>query len=422
MTAAGRLGPPAQGHHGHSSGRKHEMSNSDRVLIAGGGPVGLVSALVLARAGITVTVFEAEAEPIEDLRASTFHPPTLDMLDELGLTQRLIGDGLIAPTWQIRDRRTGPVVTLDMSALKDDTGHPYRVQCEQWKLVRYALSDLAEFDNATVLFGHRAIGVRQDADTVTLEVEGPEGPAAFSGRYLIGADGANSAVRQTLDIPFTGFTYEELFLSVSTPFELADHFPELTYINYITDPDEWLVLLRVKTLWRVLFPVAPDLPQDEALSDEFIEDRMQALLAQPKPYEIAHRTLYRIHQRVAETYRLGRVFIAGDAAHLNNPLGGMGLNGGLHDGINLTERLAKVWRGGDPDLLDQYERQRRPMAIEYVKEATMRNQQLMNEQDPAKRAASLDELRRAADDPKAAYEMMLRASMIGAVRKAAAIP
>ena len=287
------------------------MKENERVLIAGGGPVGLISALILARAGIPVIVCEAENEPVEDLRASTFHPPTLDMLDELGLTQRLIGDGLLAPTWQIRDRRTGPVVTLDMSALKDDTAHPYRVQCEQWKLVRFALADLAAYDHVEVLFGHRVVGVRQDADTVTLEAEGPDGPISFSGRYLIGADGANSSVRQTLEIPFSGFTYEELFLSVSTPFELADHFPELTFINYISDPDEWLVLLRVKTLWRVLFPVSPELPQEKALSDDFIEDRMQSLLAQPEPYEIAHRTLYRIHQRVAEKYRLGRTFVAG---------------------------------------------------------------------------------------------------------------
>jgi len=398
------------------------MADKERVLIAGGGPVGLIAALVLARAGIAVTVCEALAEPIEDLRASTFHPPTLDMLDALGLTDRLIGAGLVAPTWQIRDRKTGPVVTLDMSALKNDTGHPYRVQCEQWKLVRFALADLAAYDHVEVLFGHRATGVRQDADSVTLEVEGPKGPLSFVGRYLIGADGATSAVRSALDIAFEGFTYEEQFLSVATPFELADHFPELTYINYITDPDEWLVLLRVKTLWRVLIPVAPDMAKEKALSDAFIEDRMQALLARPEPYEIAHRTLYRIHQRVADKYRVGRVFVAGDAAHINNPLGGMGLNGGLQDAFNLTERMVKVWKGGDADLLDQYGRQRRPIAIEYVKEATMRNQQLMSERDPVKRAATLDELRRAADDPQAAYKMMLRASMIDAVRRAAATP
>ncbi len=398
------------------------MAEKERILIAGGGPVGLIAALVLAREDIPVTVCESEAQPTEDLRASTFLPPTLDMLDTLGITDRLIGAGLVAPTWQIRDRKTGPVVTLDMSALKNDTAHPYRVQCEQWKLVRFALADLAAYDHAEVLFGHRATGVRQDADTVTLEVEGPKGPRSFVGRYLIGADGATSAVRTALDIAFEGFTYEELFLSISTPFELADHFPELTYINYITDPDEWLVLLRVKTLWRVLIPVAPNLPKEKVLSDAFIEDRMQALLARPEPYEIAHRTLYRIHQRVADKYRVGRAFVAGDAAHINNPLGGMGLNGGLQDAFNLTERLVKVWRGGDADLLDQYERQRRPIAIEYVKEATMRNQKLMSERDPVKRAATLDELRRAAEDPQAAYQMMLRASMIDAVRRAAAIP
>lgn len=398
------------------------MAETDRVLIAGGGPVGLIAALLLARANIPVIVCEAETEPIKDLRASTFHPPTLDMLDTLGITQRLIGEGLIAPSWQIRDRKTGPVVTLDMSALKNDTAHPYRVQCEQWRLVRFALADLAAYDHVQVLFGHRVTGLRQDQASVTLEVEGPDGPETFSGRYLIGADGAASTVRTALGVRFEGFTYEELFLSVSTPFELANHFPQLTYINYISDPEEWLVLLRVKSLWRVLFPVAPDMPNDEILSDAFIEERMQNLLPQPKPYKIAHRTLYRIHQRVAEHYRLGRVFLAGDAAHINNPLGGMGLNGGVHDAFNLGERMAKVWHGGDSDLLDQYERQRRPIAIEYVKEATMRNQRLMNERDPAKRAEALNELRRAADDPDAAYAMMLRASMIDAVRRAAAIP
>lgn len=400
----------------------HTKHINDRVLISGGGPVGLVSALILARAGIPVSVFEAEAEPVEDLRASTFHPPTLDMLDELGLAQRLIDNGLIAKKWQIRDRKTGPIATYDMSILKDETGHPYRVQCEQWKLVRFALEDLEKLDNVDVRFGHRVSGVDQTDDGVTIEVEGPGGTETHSGRYLIGADGAASVVRQSLDIDFDGFTYEELFLSVSTPFELADHFDNLTYINYISDPDEWLVLLRVKGLWRVLFPVPPDIDRDKALSDGFIEDRMQALLPQPEPYEIAHRTLYRIHQRVAETYRVGNAFLAGDAAHINNPLGGMGLNGGLHDAINLSERLAKVWHGGDPDLLDQYERQRRPMAIEYVKEATMRNQRLMNERDPVKREEALAEVRETADDPEKAYAAMMRASMINAVRKAASIP
>ncbi|HUT48947.1 MAG TPA: FAD-dependent monooxygenase [Alphaproteobacteria bacterium] len=398
------------------------MAETDRVLIAGGGPVGLIAALLLARADIPVVVCEAEAEPIEDLRASTFHPPTLDMLDGLGITQRLIDEGLIAPSWQIRDRKTGPVVTLDMAALRNDTAHPYRVQCEQWRLVRFALADLAAYDHAEVLFGHRATGLRQDGSGVTLEVAGPEGAVCLAGRYLIGADGAASAVRTALGVEFEGFTFEELFLSVSTQYELADHFPQLTYINYISDPEEWLVLLRVKSLWRVLFPVAPDLAKEVALSDAFIEARMQSLLARPEPYEIAHRTLYRIHQRVAQKYRAGRVFLAGDAAHINNPLGGMGLNGGLHDAFNLGERLVKVWNGGDRDLLDQYERQRRPVAIEYVKEATMRNQRLMSERDPDKRAAALDELRQAAEDPDATYAMMLRASMIDAVRRAAAIP
>ena len=397
------------------------MTQSDSILIAGGGPVGLTAAVILARAGIPVTVFETVLKPLEDLRASTFHPPTLDMLDTLGITDRIIAAGLVAPTWQIRDRKTGPIATFDMSVLKNDTAHPYRVQCEQWRLVHFLLEELAKYDHANILFGHRAIGVHQDEQSVTLEVEGPDGPVSIAGRYLIGADGAGSAVRSALNIPFEGFTYEELFLTLSTPYELADHFDKLTYINYFSDPDEWLVLLRVRDFWRVLLPVSPDIPKQTLLSDDFVQERMQGLHKKPGSYEIVHRTLYHIHQRVADTYRVGRAFIAGDAAHINNPLGGMGLNGGIQDAFCLSERLVKVWRGDDLDLLDQYERQRRPIAIEFVKQATMQNQNLLKESDPAKRAASLDELRRTAEDPKAAYQKILGASMIDAVRRAQAI-
>ncbi len=125
-----------------------------------------------------------------------------------------------------------------------------------------------------------------------------------------------------------------------------------------------------------------------------------------------------MHQRVAERYRVGSVFLAGDAAHINNPLGGMGLNGGIHDALCLAGLLADVWRGGASKALEAYERKRRPIAIDYVKQATMRNQQLMEERDPTKREAALSQIRADADDPERAREVVLRASMISAVRKA----
>jgi 2-polyprenyl-6-methoxyphenol hydroxylase-like FAD-dependent oxidoreductase len=397
------------------------MAANDRVLIAGAGPVGLTGALDLARRGIPVTVLEAEPALAADLRASTFHPPTLDMLDALGVTEALIAQGLIAPTWQYRDRAEGPVAIFDMGLLKDDTAHPYRVQCEQWKLTRVLYDALRRFDHAEVRFDHRATGVRQDGNGATLELEGPDGPVELTGRYIIAADGARSAVRKALDIAFDGFTFPERFLVVSTPFEFAEPLPRLSYINYLSDPEEWLVLLRVKDFWRVLLPTSAEEDDAELLSDAGIDTRLQRVTPTGRPFEIVHRTLYHVQQRVAARYRAGRVFLAGDSAHINNPLGGMGMNGGIHDALNLSEKLAAVIGGADEALLDRYERQRRPIAIEYVQQATIRNRQVLNERDPAVRRRVLDDLRSTAEDPAKAHDFLLRTSMIASVRKAASL-
>jgi len=380
-----------------------------------------MAALALGREGIPVVVCEREPGPGRTLRASTFHPPTLDMLDAFGISKRLIEAGLIASTWQIRDRNTGPVATFDMSALAGDTGHPYRVQCEQWRLSEFLLDELRSIPHVELRFETKVTGITQDASEVQLETESPSGSSSLSGRWAIAADGAGSVLRRALGIEFEGFTYPERFLVVSTPFPFEEHLEALTPINYVSDPEEWLVLLRVPGLWRVLFPTSQEMEEQEVLDPARIEASLQKLQPNPQPYEIAHQALYPIHQRVAQRYRAERVFLVGDAAHINNPLGGMGLNGGIHDALCLADRMAAVWRGTEDTLLDQYERKRRPIAIDYVKQATMRNRQLMEERDPEKRAAALADMRASAEDPERAREVMLRASMISAVRRAEAL-
>ena len=394
------------------------------VLIAGAGPVGLVSALTLATAGIAVTVFERNAEAAEDLRASTFHPPTLDMLARFGITDELLPQGLVARYTQQRDRKAGLIAEFDMALLAGETQHPYRLQCEQWKLSRLLMARLANFPHVTLIFGAEVASVTQAADSASVDVRlGAGGQTqTFTGDYLIGADGAWSAVRQALGIEFEGFTYPERFLVVSTAFEFADHFPKLSYVNYVSDPHEWCVLLRVPTLWRVLFPTRADETDGDVLSDASIQARLQNLLPQSQLYQTVHRTLYKVHQRVAKEFRRGRVVLAGDAAHINNPLGGMGMNGGVQDAFNLCDKLVDILNHGASDsLLDRYQRQRRSVAIEYINANTARNKKNIEERDPKARRKTQDELRAIAADPVAAKDYLRKTSMIDALERAAAI-
>ena len=399
------------------------MRNDPHVLIAGAGPAGCVAALILARAGIRVTVLEAEADLPVDLRASTFHPPTLDMLAPLGLTGRLLEMGLKAPTYQFRDRRSGDHATFDLACLADLTDHPYRLQCEQFKLTGIAAEALRDRPEVELLFNHPVTGVDQDDDGVRVTVRGPAGDETHAGDYLIAADGASSVVRGALGIGFDGFTYPDQWLVASTPHDFAADLDGLAHVSYVADPDEWFVLLRVPALWRVLLPVAADATEAEALSDATLQRRLHGIADKDGDYTIAHRTLYRVHQRVAANYRVGRVALAGDSAHINNPLGGMGMNGGIHDAVNLAQKLERILlHGADAGrMLDHYSAQRRAIAVEYVQEHTHGNKQAIEETDPAKRRAHLDRMKAIADDPELLVPFARKGAMIDAVERSMAV-
>ena len=393
------------------------MESLSSVLVAGGGAVGLTTALALARAGVPVTVFEAAPELVKEYRASTFHPPTLEMLEDLGLAKGMIESGLIARTFQYRDRKDGLVAEFDLGLLQNDTRFPFRLQLEQYALALAAYQELLRIPGTDVRFAHEVTGVRHEDDHLVTTVNTSEGQREFDSPYVIGADGASSAVRHSLGITFDGMTYPDRYLVLFTTFDFADHMPGLGYVNYVSDPQRWFVLLRSPGLWRVLFPTKAEETDRELELDQVVQGHLQYVVATSERYAVTHRTLYRVHQRVAGTYRIGRALLAGDAAHVNNPLGGMGLNGGIHDAVSLAENLAKVWHGqADDTALDEYAERRRRIASESVQAWTHQNAIAISQADPEARRLQQQELRDTAADPVRARRYLLRTSMIEALR------
>ena len=397
---------------------------ADPVVIAGCGPAGGALALHLARRDIPVLVLEREPALPLDLRASTFHPPTLEMLNDLGVAAPMVAKGLVVDRYQYRDRRTGEVAEFDMSAIADETLFPYRLQLEQYELTRIIARVLQEHGGAELRYGHEVTGFSQDAEAVSVQVKTPAGTEEIRASYLIGADGASSRVRKAAGIEFAGFTYEEKFLVASTDFPLDEAFDNLAYVNYIADPEEWCVLLRTDKMWRVLWPTDPDHPDPSAyLGEAHLQERLRRLHDRNGDYRIRHRCLYDVHQRVAETYRVGRVALVGDACHINNPLGGMGMNGGIHDAVNLGAKLAAVLQGGaDPDeQLALYDRQRRGLAVRFIQEHTIANKALMESTDPNVQQRRQRDLMEKAADPAKAKAFIMERAMINCVRESYAV-
>ena len=394
------------------------MPIEERVYIAGAGPVGLAAAANLVRRGVPVTVFEAGAALAEESRASTFHPPTLDMLDEFGAAAPLIAQGLKAPQVQYRTR-DGVIATFDFGAIADVTGHPFRLQAEQFKLTRILHERLAGEADFRIEFGATVTGVEQDATAVHVTLARDGRSERRSARWLIGADGARSDVRRSLGIEFAGFTWPERFLVVSTPFDFRAVVADLVSVTYVADPVRWHFFLEVPGgVWRMMFPLTETVSDEDAVSRAFADRLMAAVVPGIARYEIAHTTLYKVHQRVAKNFRAGRVFLAGDAAHVNNPLGGMGMNGGIHDAVNLTERLAAVFAGAAaPAELDRYEAQRRAIPLEYIEKQSIENKRNL-ECANADFAATLE---RTAADPQRTRDYLLRLAMIASLRRAAAL-
>jgi 3-(3-hydroxy-phenyl)propionate hydroxylase len=391
------------------------------ILVVGAGPVGSVAALAVARLGHTVTLLEAQ-ERIDDApRASTTQPPTLEILAELGLIDEYIRVGLVARTFEFWNRPTlERIAEFDFERLRGETEFPFVVQTEQHKLANMALARLRGMANAEVLLGTSVSALEQDEKQVTVMA----GERRFVADYVIGADGGRSTVRKQLGIEFEGYTWPERFLVVTTKFDFAAALGCCNR-NYMADPIEWTNLFKVagddlKGRWRAVFNTRAEETDEEALSDAAVRARLARIYVPEGQRDYLHLNLYSVHQRVAKSFRKVRVFLCGDAAHVNNPIGGLGLNSGIHEAWDLADLLNRVIRRErDEKSLDTYEARRRPLNIEYVQEQTVANKRRLEERDPAQRARRFDELRATAADPARHKAFLMKASLLESARRAA---
>ena len=387
------------------------------ILVVGAGPVGTVAALACAQAGHTVTLLEAQNAIDASPRASTTQPPTLEIIARLGLIDEYMRVGLVARTFQFWDRPSlKRIAEFDFERLRGETEFPFVVQTEQHKLVHMGIERLRKLPNAEVHFGSRVSALEQDADRVVVRA----GEREFVADYVIGADGGRSTVRKSLDIEFEGYTWPERFLVITTLFDFEAALG-VSYRNYMADPQEWTNLFKVagddlKGRWRAVFNTRTDETDEEALSAAAVRARLARCHAPQADW--VHLNLYNVHQRVAKHFRKGRVFLCGDAAHVNNPIGGLGLNSGIHEAWDLAQKLDAVLRGEDSTILDEYEARRRPLNIEYVQEQTIANKKRLEEREPAQRERRFQELREMADDPVRHKAFLMRASLLESTRRA----
>ena len=398
---------------------------SKPVVVVGAGPVGLCLALALAQSEIPVTLVETMSDENflnQVPRAGSNHPSTLEFFDKIGLYERMLPRGIVAPRFQYWDRQDGSVIAeFDHAHLKNDTKFPFVLQCERIKIVEEALAMAKRHPLISVRMATTFTGFRQSEDDVQIHVTNSDGEAeTISGSYLASAEGARSVARKDMNVEFEGFTYPERTLNIEVAYDFTKH--GFTERNYISDPVEYSNLFHWRgppDRWRVHFPTDPNEDEEELTRSDALQARLKNFLPIEGDYEICGWNLYAVHQRVAKTFRVGRVILLGDAAHVNSPIGGMGLNSGVHDAFNLADKLVRILHGAAHDSeLDRYDRQRRQIAVKHTQAQTMRNKRLLEERDPAIRKRNREELRRTADDPALARKFLLRTSLFDSLREA----
>jgi 3-(3-hydroxy-phenyl)propionate hydroxylase len=407
------------------------MSNvNPQVIVVGAGPVGLVTALGLAQKGIKVLVLEKNSNEVPpQWRGSTIHPPTLTIFDELGLADEIIKGAIKVEVLQYRDLEIQDVVNFDYSCLEGLVKFPFRLQYEQYKVLKLLRTAASNNPKVEIQYDSLIESVTQDSASVSVQVIKDGATKTLRADWLVGADGSHSAVRKALGIELDGFTYPYPTTVVATPFKFEDHFPGLAPVTYWSGPTGRLSMIRTPDIWRIAMTTpleGVDISSDDRGSiSEPTQDFIVAieLLLKLLPgvsladLELKQYEVYRSHQRIAREFSVERVALAGDAAHLTTTNGGMGLNSGVQDAAALVKALdaAIALNGSGP--ISQYAKERKEFCTNFLQPTTTTNHKTVDNPDYEARKSRLTELLADTNNPEVVKQVIARASMISELVK-----
>ncbi len=382
------------------------MAKQSRVIVAGAGPTGMVVAMGLARAGADVTVLEAEHRVTDAPRAAVYLPSTIAGFAEIGMLDAIEAVAAKGTSVQLRYPSLGLMATLTMDALEGITPYLYSLHLGQNIVAEIILKHLVRLPNARALFGRRVQTVSQNGAGVTVTASTEGGEETFEADWLVGADGARSGVRRALGLDFVGYTWPDRYVATNVKYD----FPKQGYAPavQIADGKNWAIIAKIDNqgLWRVTYGEDPDVPEEEALRR--IPEHYARWMDLSQPYELVAAQPYRVHERAAERFRVGRALLAGDAAHVCQPIGGLGLTTGMHDARALIDALSAVIQGeADEDVLDTYAEERRKIFLEKVTPSAVEHKRRIQETDPERQRRDAEETLAAAANSDIVRQFMM---------------